>query len=65
VSEATVTDREPEAETTAEEPAVIDPGGEPEPEWVAGIRRARRERAERLARLLGDRPEDPRSAGRP
>jgi hypothetical protein len=64
VIEATVTDREPEPETTADEPPVLDPSGEPEPEWVAGIRRARRERAERLARLLGDRPEDPGSEGR-
>jgi len=65
LSEATVTDREPEAETSAEEPAVLDPSGEPEPDWVAGIRRPRRERPERIARLLGDRPQDPGSAGRP
>ncbi len=28
--------------------------GEPEPTWVEDIRRGRRERAERLKRLLGD-----------
>jgi hypothetical protein len=62
VSEATVKDREPEPETTPE-PTALDPSGEPEPEWVAGIRRARRERAERLGRLLGDRLEDPWTEG--
>jgi hypothetical protein len=60
-----VTDREPEPDTTPEEPEALDPSGEPEPEWVAAIRRARRERAEKLARLLGDGPEDPGQAGRP
>ena len=53
-----MTDREPEPDTAPEEPAGLDPSGEPEPELVAAIRRARRDRAERLARLLGDQPED-------
>ena len=30
--------------------------GEPEPEWVEGIRRGREERAERLRSLLGQAP---------
>jgi hypothetical protein len=34
------------------EPAALDVADEPEPEWAEGIRRARRERAERLRRLL-------------
>ncbi|MGH2637441.1 MAG: hypothetical protein ACRDHU_15015 [Actinomycetota bacterium] len=45
----------PEPETQAED-ADLDTAHEPEPEWAEGIRRGRRERAERLRELL-DTPE--------
>ena len=32
--------------------------GEPEPDWVEGIRRGRKERAERLRSLLGQAPRE-------
>ena len=32
--------------------------GEPEPDWVEGIRRGREERAERLSSLLGQAPRE-------
>ena len=34
----------------------LDTGDEPEPDWADAIRRGRKERAERLRRLLGDEP---------
>ena len=45
--------------------------GEPEPDWVEGIRRGREERAERLRSLLGQSPPEaaegdaPRVEGQP
>jgi hypothetical protein len=45
--------------------------GEPEPDWVEGIRRGREERAERLRSLLGQAPPEaaegdaPRVEGQP
>lgn len=35
------------------DPSALDTAGEPEPDWAERIRRGRRERAERLRRLLG------------
>jgi len=35
------------------EPAALDVADEPEPDWAEAIRRGRKERAERLRRLLG------------
>jgi hypothetical protein len=43
---------------------VPDPRSEPEPDWVEGIRRGRRERAERLKKLLHPAERRP-SDGRP
>lgn len=46
---------EPGPERAAEEAdgLDLDTSGEPEPDWAERIRRGRRERAERLRRLLG------------
>ena len=38
-------------------PGDLDVTGEPEPDWADAIRRARRERGERLKQMLGDEPE--------
>ena len=60
-----MTDRpiEPEPEPETEPDGLgLDTSGEPEPEWAEGIRRGRRERAERLRGLLGDADE---SGGEP
>jgi hypothetical protein len=47
---------EPDEPTEPSDPDAtdLDTTGEPEPDWAEGIRRGRRERAERLRRLLGD-----------
>ena len=39
--------------------------GEPEPDWVEGIRRGREKRAERLKSLLGQAPPGDASEGEP
>jgi hypothetical protein len=39
--------------------------GEPEPDWVEGIRRGREERAERLRSLLGQAPPGDAAEGEP
>ena len=39
--------------------------GEPEPDWVEGIRRGREERAERLKSLLGQAPPGEAAEGEP
>ena len=41
---------------------LLDVRGEPEPDWVEGIRRSREERAHRLRSLLGS-PEHPEAPG--
>jgi hypothetical protein len=51
-----VIDRRGETEGDGE-PQDLDTADEPEPEWAEGIRRGRRERAERLRRVLGE-PEE-------
>jgi len=38
-------------------PSDLDVSSEPEPDWADAIRRARRDRGERLKRMLGDEPE--------
>ncbi len=59
-------DPEPDGERPPDpdaEPPALDTSDEPEPDWAEGIRRGRRERAERLRSLLG--PTDDEEEGPP
>ena len=52
-------------EGSRDEGDLRDMRGEPEPEWVEGIRRGREERAERLKSLLGKAPPGDAAQGEP